>query len=103
MSQRSHFSLFFIVACVFCASLTLGDVNQPSFETTLREAKQLARASNDSDAAIAKYRAVVEAHLLNEKPFAEALKGLADSYERSGRTEECIRFFMKHVDEMELC
>lgn len=101
MSRRSHFQRFFIVACVLCASLALGDVNQPSFETTLREAKQLARESDDPDAAIAKYRAVVETHLLNEKLFAEALKGLADSYERSGRTEEGIRFFMKHVDEME--
>jgi HEAT repeat protein len=79
----------------------LGDEPQPTFEATLREARQLVQESKAPEAAIAKYRAVVETHMENEKLFTEALKGLADCYERAGQTEEGIRFFMQHVDGME--
>ena len=89
-----------------CIPLALGGEQREggpgSLEQLYQQAKQLAQTPENVQQAAAKYRAVVETHLANEKTYRAALRELARSYDDSGQTEAGIRFFLGLVDQMEM-
>jgi hypothetical protein len=80
----------------------IGESRPASLEQVYREAKQLAERPENLPQAAAKYQAVVEAHLANEKAFHNALRELARYYETSGQTEAGVRFFLGLARQMEM-
>lgn len=72
-----------------------------SLRPLLEQADRNAQSADGADAARAQYQAIVETHLANEAVFHDALRRMADDYEKTGRVEEGIRYFVSHVDAME--
>lgn len=90
---------------LLCIPPAIGADSQPaasgSLEPVLREAQELARKPEQSEAAIQAYESIVETHMANQKAFNAALRELADTYEKSGKAEEGVRFFYKFAQELE--
>ena len=97
----------FAMLCVLGTSMVIAEDQGESAGKPLKqlyeEAKRLSEAETPEQRqqAIAKYKAVIKAHLANDETFAAAMRELAKSYEDSGQTEEGIRFFIGLTKEMQ--
>ncbi len=69
--------------------------NEESLQKIYDKASDLAQMPDKQEEAIDRFREVIEIHQANEKIFEFALSELAEAYERAGRAEDGIRYFIK--------
>ena len=92
-----------LIVCLSAGVGRAGDQEQkPSLEKVYKEAKELGKSAQTRDEAIAKYRAVVEMHMANEKLYQAALRDLGTCYASSAAAEEGIRFVFDQMEALRL-
>jgi len=100
MIRASFAAIFSLCSCMALAADSQ-PVNAGSLEPALKEAQELSRSAEQSAAAIQVYEGIVQTHLANQKHFHDALRELADTYEKAGKAEDGVRFFYKLGQQME--
>ena len=83
------------------AFVAAAQAEEGSLKPVYEQAAKQPQTAEGVQAAMAKYRSIVDIHMANEEVFQAALRRLAEEYEKSGKVEEGIRFFSSRIDKIE--